>query len=60
MTFHVAVRWHPPEQDTPCTSAWLVRYVTGDIFNLTLKDVSGIVVMIPLELIESVQMERKG
>ncbi|MBA0084818.1 MAG: hypothetical protein HRJ53_07475 [Acidobacteria bacterium Pan2503] len=60
MTFLVSVRWHPPEQQTPCTSAWLCSYVAGDIFNLTLKDASGIVVMIPLELIEYVQMERKG
>jgi len=60
MKFLVSVRWHPPEQETPCTSAWVCSYVSGDSFNLTLRDASGITVLIPLELIESMQMDRKG
>ena len=60
MCFLVSVRWHGTVPGEVYTHAWIVRYVRGDEFFLLLDDIAGIKISIPLELIEHVQMERKG
>jgi hypothetical protein len=60
MTFLVCVRWRPKLNEPVCSAQWIVESVRGDCYTLILDDVAGIQHSIPLTLIETVQIERKG
>jgi len=58
--FLVTVRWHPWTNDNVETYQCVAKSVRGDSLRLVLDSEEGFEVHFLLEVIETVQMERKG
>jgi hypothetical protein len=60
MKFLVDVRWHIRKNDEVIESRWMVWGLSGNGTQLILEEVSGLRVVIPLDLIEFIRVQRRG